>query len=395
MKPTRLLHRSSAAAAAGIVAALVLPICSLLAQDLCGVVDPEPPGFFAALPDPCPTATPGSTPYAPDTAWSTGPKSLICIRVNFSDAVLGGSPAGDLNDLNATATHYQAYSRGRTTINPTVTNNFALRYDRAHYQALVDQDPCTTKPQVKQALYDDAVNAAGITPGYYDRIMVHFPALQNWNNGTADVKGKRIWMNGDFDWRLAAHELGHTYGCGHAGRWAVPDSNPVNPNGTVDIYGDQFDVMGRNWDKGPENDFNEDYKVQLGWIVNTRVKTLTQPGTYRDIKIYRFDSPDSLANGKSGWFAIKFVKDATYDYWIGYRRNFTRNYTLSNGAYVVWVEKTKVHSLLIDWVPSTDYSDAAVPKNSTLRDGGISITPTGNGQDLNGDQWLTVTVVIP
>ncbi len=94
--------------------------------------------------------------------------------------------------------------------------------------------------------------------------------------------------------------------------------------------------------------------------------------------------------------------DATYDYWIGYRRNFTTNQTLSNGAYVIWVEKTKIRSLLIDWVPSTNYWDAAVPITpypyTTLTDGGIKITPLSNGIDTadnTNDQWLKVRVVIP
>ncbi len=138
----------------------------------------------------------------------------------------------------------------------------------------------------------------------------------------------------------------------------------------------------------------------MGWIVD-RVKTLpTQRGTY-DTKIYRFDSPDSLANGKNGWFAVKFTKDATYDYWIGYRRNFTTNQTLSNGAYVLWVEKTKIHSILIDWVTTTNYWDAAVPITSPysiLTDGGIKITSLSNGIDTDdgpNDQWITVRVFIP
>lgn len=201
-------------------------------------------------------------------------------------------------------------------------------------------------------------------------------------------------MNGKFDWRLAAHEIGHTYGCWHATRWQVSDSNPVNPTGwpDQDDYADQFDVMGRNWNRGPENDFNEDYKRQLGWVTSSQVKTITQTNTY---KIYRFDSPDTLPNGKAGLLGLKFYKDAKYDYWVGYRRNFTTNPTLSNGAYVTWVEKERVRSLLIDWVPSTDYQDAAVPIGRTLVDGGISITPLSNGTDANGDEWLRVRVVIP
>ncbi len=55
-----------------------------------------------------------------------------------------------------------------------------------------------------------------------------------------------------------------------------------------------------------------------------------------------------------------------------YRRNFTTNSSLSNGAYVTKVEKVRVRSLLIDWIqPSPtgtpEYWDAAVPINSTSR----------------------------
>ncbi len=364
---------------------------SLQAQDGCGVEDPDSFGQFAP--------TPTSTPYVPDLAWSTGTKTLICIRVSFSDQALGGSPNADYDDLAETASYYRDYSRGRTDLVPTVTNTYVLQGSTAYYQGLLNANA----ENFRNVIHQDAVAAANVNMNNYDRIMVHFPHLVWSYGGFADIKWKRIWMNGGFDWRLAAHEIGHTYGCLHANRWQVTDGNPVSPpkpvgTGTPDPggYADQFDVMGRNWDKGPENDFNEDYKRQLGWITASQVKTVSVTGTY---KIYAFDNPASTPNGTTTWLGLKIYKDATYDYWVGYRRNLTTNYTLSNGAYVTKVEKAFVRSLLIDWVqPSPagtpEYWDAAIPKNSTLVDGAISIKPVGNGVD-SGGEWLKVRVVVP
>lgn len=246
----------------------------------------------------------------------------------------------------------------------------------------------------------------------YDRIMVHHPAF-NLNGGSgvsySDIKGKRIWMNGGFSWRLAAHEIGHSYGCWHANTWLVTDGNPVSPpqpvgTGTPDPrgYSDWFDIMGGNVYANSTDaaaiDFNEQYEHQLGWIPN-RVNTLTS-GNYYNLKIYRCDDPNALASSsKAGYFAVKFSKDNTYDYWLGYRTNFSN---ATPGVYVKWAKKTNPESYLIDWVPSTTapnsggYLDAALPVGSTLYDRGIWVVKTvAVGQDADGDQWVKVNIKMP
>lgn len=257
-----------------------------------------------------------------------------------------------------------------------------------------------------------------MTPSLPPALLVHFPYLSGLSKGKSwsDIKGERIWMNGGFDWRFAAHEIGHSYGCWHAHLWVVLDNNPVSPpppagTGAADSsgYGDWFDIMGGHiyatdtYDAAM--DFNEQYKYQMGWIPGWRVRTLTSSGTYYNLKIYRCDDPNTLASdAKSGVFGVKFSKDATYDYWLGYRTNFNSFTAATPGLYVKWAKKTNAESYLIDWVPSTNnpstggYLDAPIPITSPysrLPDGRIVIKPKARGQDGNGDQWITVDVTLP
>jgi Gametolysin peptidase M11 len=68
-----------------------------------------------------------------------------------------------------------------------------------------------------------------------------------------------VLLNGRLFMALAAHELGHTLGLGHASRWDCSGSACA-----VDEYGSAFSVMG-----GGNGDFNAYEKSKLGWL--TRV----------------------------------------------------------------------------------------------------------------------------
>jgi hypothetical protein len=68
----------------------------------------------------------------------------------------------------------------------------------------------------------------------YDRVIVLFSSLGGIPNshitygGLANVPGVSVWVNGEFDFRVVAHELGHTYGLPHANVWQVTDGNPIS-----------------------------------------------------------------------------------------------------------------------------------------------------------------------
>lgn len=80
------IHATWRFARGRVLGALVLSASSLFAQDGCGVEDPDSSGPLAATSSACPAAAPSPTPYVPGLAWSTGTKTLICIRVSFSGA---------------------------------------------------------------------------------------------------------------------------------------------------------------------------------------------------------------------------------------------------------------------------------------------------------------------
>jgi Gametolysin peptidase M11 len=67
-----------------------------------------------------------------------------------------------------------------------------------------------------------------------------------------------VWLNGQLSWGLAAHELGHTLGLGHADRWACLGSSC-----SIEEYGNMFSVMGYG-----AGDFNAYEKWRLGWPSN-------------------------------------------------------------------------------------------------------------------------------
>jgi len=337
----------------------------------------------------------------PTQAWTHGAKDLLVIRVDFSD--LAGTPVNGfdgnaqitpayihnvINGANGVRAFLQQNSYGKTDIlfdsATDVTAVLRLPNTAASYATAGDNSLLHTHARA-------AALAAGSNPDGYHRVAVVFSYLGGITNsqitygGLANVIGSNLWVNGAFDLRVVAHELGHTYGLRHANLWKVNDGNPVSLAGGSTEYGDPFDLMGDG--DFFENDFSHWNKSLLQWIPDTAVTVASAAGTYR---IHRFDaSSANLASPR----ALKIVRDATRDYWIGYRRG-TSSAFADNGAYVLWGYNSAVQGDLLDLVtPGVDPANAPLPLNTTFNDSasGITLRPVAQGGS-GAEEWLDVQV---
>ena len=344
----------------------------------------------ALLDDKSATAPVASSPY------TTGTKKVIVIRVDFSD--LPGDPkifdyVSDFNTCtdvanNQVKPYYVRSSYALTDLTPTIsTKIYRMPRSASSYATSGDND----------GLHNDAerLARADYDLSTYDRSAVLFtflgdlPGSQIDYGGLAEVGGPRLWINGEFDFRVVAHELGHTYGLIHANYWQVFDGNPASLDGESVEYGDDFDTMGANFANTQATDFNVWYKTQLDWVEPAKVQTITQTGTYR---IHRFDG-----GSKTDVVALKIVKDSIRNYYVSARRNFTDNQSMTHGVYVSWgYNDTGIQHVVLDMqTPGDDVTDAALPTGASFRDdlAQVTITPIAEGGTAP-DEYEDVEIVL-
>jgi gametolysin peptidase M11 len=141
-----------------------------------------------------------------------------------------------------------------------------------------------------------AAQANGYDLTQFTRYAFLFPRLNCGWTGLGG--GDSIWLNGELYRKLVAHELGHTFGLGHAKSWDCSghECTPVE-------YGDPYDTMGRG-----EGDFNAFEKAKLGWVTSTLAAAIDGVFT-----IDRPDRPSPLPQAL-------VVETARTDYWFENRQ---------------------------------------------------------------------------
>ena len=311
---------------------------------------------------------------------------VLVLRADFSDlpgdpwSVFGAGSSYSASSVQAIvdtqiAPYYAKSSYGRASLSFTVAPQlYRLSATAAHY--------ATSGSEFQ--LYDDVITAAqgDYPPGSFDKTIVVFSWLGNIPGsqlrfaGLSLIGASMMWINGEFDFRVVAHELGHTLGLYHANFWHANDDEPITDNGYSVEYGDPFDTMSSNWANDQRVDFNPWFKYQLNWIHNEQVQTVTENGLYR---VYRFDDPAA-----TGTLALRVAKDADRDYWIGFRRNFTENAGLQQGAYVVWGYHNARQSNLQGLGPVINNpQDPGLPLGTGLvdADANVTLVPVAEGGD--------------
>lgn len=299
-------------------------------------------------------------------SWSKGPKTVLFIRVDFSDRV--GDPISLADAQTLINTHVNGFfvssSYNLTSMSTTVTATLRMPQPSTFYSTNDNYAPLLSDARA-------AARTAGFDTLNYDLDVIGFVGIFGGWAGRGTVGGKGTWINGNFSTRVVAHELGHNYGVHHANFWNAGTSI-IGP-GSQSEYGNPFDVMGST-----VGDFNAYFKKTYDWITTTQNQVVTTSGTYR---IQALELP--ITSGLHSLQIPRTEDQQRRDYWVEFRQANTSNPSLMNGVSLNFgfPNMSSNGSHLLDVTPDGNTGLSGLIIGRTFADplAGVFITPIGKG----------------
>lgn len=343
----------------------------------------ESPGEFVPLMD---------ESFAPmaSNPWTTTPKTLLLLRVDFPDLTGARESYEVLTTKLSTAVSnsLEEMSFGKTGLQVTVTPQvIRLPQVSTYYEA-----ENTAGRNGNGQLHDHAragAEALGYVFDHYDFWCVQFNNIGMGYGGLAIVGGKKSWIQSSGT-SVFVHEFGHNYGLGHANRWEPdPVAGPLGPNGTRIDYGSMSSIMGGG--PFPAGHFDAHAKAFLGWLDSTQWEEVTSSGRYR---LWRADHMQSPLPHQTGALRISRVSAPGDALWLSYKRAIPERRRLERGVSVIWEKAGDPRNNFIvkagrdGSFPETDYE---LPVGQTFSDGDIHITPVARGGGPPG-QWVDIDI---
>jgi len=306
--------------------------------------------------------------------WTEGLKTVLFIRIDFPDR-----PGEPVDFANEPLTVSRAENLINNEISAFYVNN---SYNQTSLQTTVT--PVVRMPQPQSFYFSDpgslfkdaetAARSAGFDPDNFNLDIFAMSRSPGFGySGVANVGARGSALNGVFDLRVTAHELGHNYGLLHANLWRTFDGSIIGPGNNVE-YGNPFDVMGGGFDLRAH--FSAHYKRRLNWLTDENVQVITQDG------VYRVFAHDSTTTG--GIRALKVRKNSDKNYWLEFRQLLTDIPQTMSGAIITWDYRSRNFRevQILDTTPATTtVMDAPLQIGSVFNDdeNRIRITVLGKG----------------
>ena len=260
----------------------------------------------------------------------------------------------------------------------------------------------------------------GVDIGKYTHIVIALPAKSGGNYGCPfDGEGypfhvlpRALVFSPDV--YIIAHELGHTFGLGHAnGLDCGQDIIKTNYHSTCTIidYLDPFDFMGRGdiAGTGQQNtsSLNAPNRIALGLFLPTNIQSITTSGTYtihaletpstavQVLKIKKPDSEVGYSSSQNDYYAIEYNPNVEYDSGKSVDGVTIRIFNQDRGYGTLMLDMTP-KSCIPSPLPGgcrlhSDWSDGMLKDGMTFVDNnGIRVT-----QISHTNTEVTVTITLP
>ncbi len=330
-----------------------------------------------------------SPPAAASTS-ITGPLKRAVVLVNFQDNTSQSISVADANALVFTtvSNFYAENSYGLASVSG---NTFGW------YTLPSSQTNCDLNLISSEA--NSAAAAAGVALSGYDAVVYMFPRTSAcWFDGYTIGGPERHFINGRFDLRTVAHELGHGLGLFHSHGYVCSSGIAPNSSCTYLEYGDGADVMG--YQTGHFDAFQKEF---LGWLNapgTPPITTVSASGSYaiaameaagtapKALKILKSVDPSS---GARTWYYVEYRQPVGFD---GALANFPG---LAGVQVRIGTEGNDDSSFLLDMTPGSqaamnDLNDAALPVGQAYYDATAGVTITARSANSAS---ATVDVVVP
>lgn len=308
-----------------------------------------------------------------------GERKMAVLLVNFQDNPVQPYTLADAtNVISQTNTFIKENSQNQTSV---TGNSFG-------WYTLPIATTCSSS-EIATAAHN-AASAAGVDLSGYAHLVYVFPrnTACSWA-GLANVNVSptgSIWVNGQLDLKVVAHELGHNFGLYHSHALECGDSIGGSSCTSVD-YGDKFDIMGNSY----AAHFNAFQKERLRWVNNGSMPPITTVSASGN---YTLSTYETAATGAK---ALKILKgtDATTGaktyYYVEFRQAIGADAFLAtmsgsnvtNGVLIHTGTDTDINSsYLLDMTPNSttlnDRNDSALVLGQSFTDpgSGVTITPT-------------------